>query len=336
VSTTPISAGIGKPLDLSDNTSLYGVPPAAWRALQAPAREDATRYPSAFADPLRAALARYTGAAIDRITTGCGSDDVLDTAIRVAAEPGSRIAFSDPTFSMLPHFARHNRLEAVPVPLTAAFDIDADRMLETGAAVIYLCSPGNPTGNAASRAAIERVLAGARGLVIVDEAYAEFAEETWVDDAIRRPHLLVVRTLSKAFGLAGLRVGYGVGDAALIARLEEARGPYRVGALAERVAVTALSEDLAWMRDQAACVRRDRAHLIRALAALGLEPLPSDANFVLVPVPDACATAGRMREAGVEVRAFPGLTRVGDAVRITVGPAAAIERVLAALKEAVR
>jgi len=336
MSTAPLSTRIGEALDLSDNTSLYGVPPAAWRALREPALEDAFRYPSAFADPLRAALARYTGASIDRITTGCGSDDVLDTAIRTAAEPGSRIAFPDPTFSMLPHFARRNRLEAVPVPLTADLDLDADRMLETGASVLYLCSPNNPTGNAASRAAIERVLAGARGLVILDEAYAEFAAESWLDEAIRTPHLLVVRTLSKAFGLAGLRVGYGVGDAGLIARIEEARGPFRIGALAERVAVAALSEDLAWMRTQAAHVRRDRAHLLRALAALGFAPLPSDANFVLVPVPDAHAAARRLRQAGVAVRAFPGLARVGDALRITVGPEAAMERALAALREAVR
>jgi histidinol-phosphate aminotransferase len=334
VSTVPLPAGTGELLDLSDNTSLYGVPPAAWRVLGEPVPADAHRYPTAFADGLRTALARYTGAARDQITTGCGSDDVLDAAIRTAAEPGDRIAFPDPSFSMLPHFARRNRLEAVPVPLTAALDIDAGRMLETRARVLYLCSPNNPTGTAASRAAIERVLRGASGLVILDEAYAEFAEESWLGEAIRMPHLLVVRTLSKAFGLAGLRVGYGVGHAGLIARLEEARGPYRVAALAERVAAAALSEDLEWMRARAACVRRDRARLVHALTALGFAPLSSAANFVLVPVPDAHTTAERMRRAGVVVRAFPALTRVGDAVRITVGPTAVMERALFALREA--
>lgn len=334
MSAVPLSARPDAPLDLSDNTGLYGVPPAAWRALREASPEDATRYPTPFADELRAALARYARVRPEQITTGCGSDDVLDGAIRTCAEPGARIAFPDPTFSMLPLFARRSRLAAVPVPLTPALDLDADRMLAEGAQVTYLCSPNNPTGTPASRAAIERVLALARGLVILDEAYAEFADETWLDEATRRPNLLVVRTLSKAFGLAGLRVGFGVGDPALVARLEEARGPYRVGTLAERAAVAALSEDLAWMRERAADVRRDRERLTRALEALGFTPVPSAANFVLVPVPDAAAVAARMLAAGVRVRPFPGLARVGDAVRITVGPWAAMERAVAALAEA--
>jgi histidinol-phosphate aminotransferase len=334
MSTLPISAGPGTLLDLSDNTSLYGVPPAAWQALREASPDGATRYPTPFADGLRAALARYAGVRAEQITTGCGSDDVLDAAIRTCAEPGAPVAFPDPTFSMLPPLARRNRLAAVPVPLTQALDIDADRMLAVGAAVTYLCSPNNPTGTVASPAAIEGVLAGARGLVILDEAYAEFADESWLAEAIRRPNLLVVRTLSKAFGLAGLRVGYGVGDPALIARLEEARGPYRVGTLAERAAVAALSEDLAWMRERAVQVRGDRERLTRALVALGYAPLPSAANFVLVPVRDAAALAARMLAAGVVVRGFPGLARIGDAVRITVGPRSAMARALAALREA--
>jgi histidinol-phosphate aminotransferase len=222
------------------------------------------------------------------------------------------------------------------VPLTPALDLDADRMLAARAQVTYLCSPNNPTGTLASRAAIERVVAGARGLVIIDEAYAEFVDESWLAEATRRLGLLVVRTLSKAFGLAGLRVGYGVGDPALIARLEEARGPYRVGTLAERAAVAALSEDLAWMRERAVQARGDREWLAHALVALGYAPPPSAANFVLVPVADAAASAARMLAAGVLVRAFPGLSRIGDAIRITVGPRAAMERALAALGEAAR
>ena len=336
MSTLPLSAGPRTLLDLSDNTSLYGVPPAAWRALRDAPPDDASRYPAPFADALRAALARYLGVRREQITTGCGSDDVLDGAIRVCGEPGERMAFPDPTFSMLPLLARRNRLEAVPVPLTPALDLDADRMLAAHARVTYLCSPNNPTGTPASRAAVERVIAGARGLVILDEAYAEFADESWLGEATRRPFLLIVRTLSKAFGLAGLRVGYGVGDPALIARLEEARGPYRVGTLAERAAVAALSEDLAWMRERAVQARDDRERLARALVALGYAPLPSAANFVLVPVADAAACSARMLAAGVIVRAFPGLARVGDAVRITVGPWVAMERALAALGEAAR
>jgi len=151
-------------LDLDDNTNLYGTPPAALRVIAAASHDGVTRYPSPFADQLRRALARYAGVGDDRISTGCGSDDVLDTTFRTFAEPGARIAFSDPTFSMIPVLARRNRLAPCPVPLTKGFDPDADALLATGAPIIYLCSPNNPTGTAASRASVTRVLDHAPGL----------------------------------------------------------------------------------------------------------------------------------------------------------------------------
>ncbi|TMQ69281.1 MAG: histidinol-phosphate aminotransferase family protein [Candidatus Eisenbacteria bacterium] len=321
-------------LDLSDNTNLYGAPPAALRILREAAPDDATRYPSAYSDALRAALARSLGATPDQVTTGCGSDDVLDSAIRTFAAPGERIAFCDPTFSMIPVLAERNRLVQAPVPFTAGHDLDAEALLATGAPVIYLCSPNNPTGTAASGEAIARVLGGASGVVLMDEAYADFAAANVLGEATRRENLLVVRTLSKAFGLAGMRVGYGVGAPALIARVETARGPYKVGAAAERAATGVLTEDLEWVRERARLAVGDRARLIAALTVAGLRPLPSAANFVLVPVADAEACARRMLEAGVAVRAFAGLSGIGDAVRITVGPEPCGTRAVAALEEA--
>lgn len=332
----PVRSHPGAVLRLDDNTSHYGAPPSALRALATAAEDAVTGYPSPGADDLRAALARYADVAIDQVGTGCGSDDVLDTILRTFSAPGDRLAFPDPTFSMIPVLARRNRLAPCPVPLAADFDVDPDGLVATGAAIVYLCSPNNPTGTIASRAAIARVLDSARGLVVLDEAYMEFADGSLARAAGRRRDLLVVRTLSKAFGLAGLRIGWVVGDAARIARFEASRGPYRVGALAERAAVAALTEDLDWMRDRAAAVRRDRDRLVAALTAMGLRPLPSSANFVLVPIADAAACAARLSAAGVAVRAFPGLTGIGDAVRITVAPAPGLDRAVAALRVALR
>jgi histidinol-phosphate aminotransferase len=329
------AAGGPATLDLGDNTNLYGTPPAGLRILRAATAGSLTRYPSAFADDLRAALARHAGVDIGQVSTGCGSDDVLDSIFRTFAAPGERIAFPDPTFSMVPVLARRNRLAPVPVPFTAGFDLDAEALIASDAPVVYLCSPNNPTGTAASRAAITRVLDRAPGLVVLDEAYAEFADDSFLAEATRRPGFLVVRTLSKAFGLAGLRIGWAVGEASLIARLEQARGPYKVGAVAAETAVAVLSQDWPWVRERAAEVRRDRVRLIAGLTAMGFSPLPSAANFVLVPVPDARACAERMRAAGVVVRAFPSLAGIGDAVRITVAPSPAMEQALAALREAV-
>src|SRR5437867_1535412 len=146
-------------IDLSDNTNRFGVPPAAHRVLQNPALDTIGRYPRAFADDLKSALARYAGVRPEEIATGCGSDDVIDSAIRAFSEPGDRIAFPDPTFAMIPIFARMNGLEPVAVPLNRDLDIDAGALISSGARIIYLCSPYNPTGASASRGAIERVLA---------------------------------------------------------------------------------------------------------------------------------------------------------------------------------
>jgi len=322
-------------IELGDNTNLFGVPPAALAVLRAASGDDAARYPSAQADALRAALADYAGVRPEEIVTGCGSDDVIDSAFRAFAAPGERVAFPDPTFTMLPAFARVNGLTPVAVPLTREGDLDADAMLASGARILYLCSPNNPTGGAFARERIERVLDRARGLVVLDEAYAEFAGGEWIRESARRENLLVVRTLSKAFGLAGLRIGYAAGPVALVREVMKARGPYKVGALAERAAVAALRTDREWVRSRAADAVAARARFAAALPSLGLAALPSAAHFVLVPVPDATAAAEALRARGLSVRPFRALTGIGDALRITAGPWPLMESALAALAEAV-
>jgi histidinol dehydrogenase len=321
-------------VDLSDNTNLWGAPPAALAALRLADQPAITRYPSLYAPGLKDALALYAGVGPDEVVTGCGSDDVLDSAFRAFAAPGDRVAYPDPSFAMIPIFARMNGLIPVAVPLGRGFDVDADAMLATGARIIYLCSPNNPTGTAVGAAAIERLVERAPGLVILDEAYAEFAGSDGTARWIASGRVLVTRTLSKAFGLAGLRIGYAVGAPALVAAVEKSRGPYKVSAVAERASVAALGPGLPWVRERVAEAIGVREQLAARLRALGLEPLPSVANFVLVPVPDAAATAARLRERGIAVRPFTGLQRVGDALRITVGPWPLLEECLVGLEEA--
>jgi histidinol dehydrogenase len=322
-------------LDLSDNTNLFGAPPAAERVLRCAAASDLARYPSAYSDSLRRALADYTGVAAELIVTGCGSDDVIDSVLRAFADPGERVACPDPTFTMVPVFARANGLAPVCVPLARNHDLDADALLATRARVIYLCSPNNPTGGRFSRPAIERVIEGSRGVVLLDEAYAEFCGGEWFREAPARGNLLVVRTLSKAFGLAGLRVGYVTGAAELVHEVVKARGPYKVGALAERAAVAALDEDCDWMRERVQQVVENRERFVVALTALGIASLPSAANFVLVPVSDAAAAALALRRRNLSVRRFHALAGIGDALRISIGPWPMLEAALAALEEAV-
>jgi histidinol-phosphate aminotransferase len=320
-------------IDLSDNTNLWGVPPAAARCIADAASATVTRYPTLYASDVKSAIADYVGLAPEMVVTGCGSDDVLDSAIRAFGEPGDTIAYPDPSFAMVPIFAQMNGLVGVPIPLTPEHDADAERYVSVNARISYLCSPNNPTGAAFSRTAVEQGVGSVDGVVIIDEAYAEFARWNYLDLLARFPRVLITRTLSKAFGLAGLRVGYAIGDPALVNEVEKSRGPYKVNGIAQRAAVAALTDDRAWVMERVREAITNRDRLIAGLNSMGLHPLPSDSNFVLVPVPDAVSLDGRMRDRGVAVRPFTQLPRIGDAVRISVGPWAMLEECLRVLGE---
>jgi histidinol-phosphate aminotransferase len=320
-------------IDLSDNTNLWGAPPAASRAISNAAASTITRYPDLYAADVKQAVADYVGTDPDMIVTGCGSDDVLDSTIRAFGEPGDTVAYPDPSFAMIPVFAQMNGLVGVPIPLTRSHDADVGGYLAADARISYLCTPNNPTGGSFSRQAVEQIVAGVSGIVVIDEAYAEFASWNCLDLVAHFPRVVITRTLSKAFGLAGLRVGYAIGDPAIVAEIEKSRGPYKVNALAQRAAIAALMDDRGWVREhvEQAVVNRDR--LVRSLAECGLSPLPSDSNFVLVPVNDSLAFDRRLRDRGIAVRPFVSLPGIGDALRISVGPWDMLEKCLTVLRE---
>lgn len=355
-------------VNLADNTPAYGVSPGVHAALRelAGAQDnsassatsagsaagspvsaglwagrngsalDLTRYPTTYSRPLREAIARYVGVAPDEIMVGAGSDEVLSCTFRALGAPGQRLAYMHPTFVMTPIFARTNSVVPVPVPLTAAHDVDADALLAQGAELTYLCTPNNPTGVPIARAVVERVVREARGLVMVDEAYAEFAGTNWAGSAPASDGVLVYRTFSKAFGLAGVRAGFVVGARQLIAELEKARGPYTVSALSERLALAALERDVPWIRERVAEVVAQRDEFAGQLRADGFAPLPSAANFVLVPVGEAAAAHVTLRARGILVRAFAALPGIGDALRITIGSRETMANVREGLQDCAR
>lgn len=335
------SPGAGLPceIDLSDNTNLWGMPPAAAEALRSFPVEQATRYPSLYGSALKEVIAARHGLTPDMVVTGPGSDGVLDAAIRAFAVAGASMALPEPTFVMAAPFAVMNGVTPVPVPLTPDYDVDADALLAIGADLIYLCTPNNPTGRSLAADTVARVAAGARGLVIIDEAYADFADGDAGTLARESDRVLVTRTLSKAFGLAGLRVGYGIGHPDLVAAVEKARGPYSVGAHAEAAAVAGLTTGRAWVAERVADARASRERLASGLRQLGLAPVASDANFLFVPVARAPEIADALATRGIAVRAFRSLRRVspaleaseGNALRITVGPSRMMDAVLDAL-----
>ena len=323
-------------LDLSDNVNLWGVPPAAARALGEPLAAQPSVYPRSDPSELRAALASYAGVQPEQVVTGCGSDDVIDGALRAFAAPGEKEAYSAPSFSMQVNFARVNGLEPAPVPFREDGDIDPDALLARRAAITYVCSPNNPTGTGVSAASLERVVSRAEGLVLVDEAYGEFSGRSAVPLLPGAPQLLVTRTLSKAFGLAGLRVGYGLAAPEVVQVLEKVRGPYKVNVLGEKAALAVLGEDVPWVLRHVEDAVANRERLRVSLEALGLRALPSAANFLCLPVPDSAALGRALLGEGIKVRVLRALPGIGDAIRVGVGPWDGMERLLVALREVLR
>lgn len=329
-------------IDVSDSTNLWGMPPAGAAVLREIASRVVAGYPSAYADELAPSIRRYLALPDTGVVTGCGSDDVIDSTMRAFGEPGEAIAFSTPTFSMVPALARLNGLRNVPVPFGAGFDLDAQRLVEARAKITYVCAPNNPTGTSVSRAAVEYVVERAAGVVMIDEAYAEFAPATFERLALKSDRVLIVRTFSKAFGLAGLRVGYAVGAPPLTDAVARARGPYKVNTVAERAAMAVLddtADGLRWVRTQAKLAMEIREQVASALATRGYSPIPSNTNFLFLPTRDAGALAQRAVTRGVVVKRMEGLDRTapelaasdGKGLRLGVGPWDIMERVIEAL-----
>lgn len=323
------------PIDLRDNTNLWGAPPNACAAVRQVSEAALTQYPAVAAGTLVAHVASFVGVQPSEVAAGCGSDDLIDAAFRAAAEPGARVAHPAPSFSMVPIFARLNGLEPVAVPLRSDGSADADAMLATGARIIYLCSPNNPTGTVTTINVVRRLVRESDAVIVLDGAYAEFAPNC--DDVLAEApalgRLLVLRTFSKAWGLAGLRVGYAVGSTTLIKAVQRSLGPYKVSATAELAAVAALTKDVDWMRQCAAEAIAVRERVVDELRRLGFAPLPSHGNFIALPVADANAVSSALALRGVAVRAFVALPVYGDMVRIGVAPWPVMEQVLAALRE---
>ena len=311
-------------VDLSDNTNLWGTPPAALEALRSAQVDDLARYPTLYADELRDAVAARFDVDPSCVTTGVGSDDVLDSTWRASFRSGGSVTYPAPTFSMVEPFCVMNGLEARPVPWEQA-EREPARLLDGDATLVYVCRPTNPTGALLSDAWLDELLKqrGEDGpLILVDEAYADFAGTSWIGRAASESGLLVTRTFSKAFGLAGLRCGFGVGRAETVEAVDKSRGPYKVGGLVAKAAAAALRDADGWVASTVEAALLERARLQSALDEKGIRHLPSFANFVMIEAPggDAANAASALRSRGVGVRPFTGVPEFGEGLRVTVGP----------------
>jgi histidinol-phosphate aminotransferase len=329
------------PVRLNVNENAYRVPEeVALDIVQEVARAlpDANRYPDREFDELRRSFARYLGHGVapEQIWAGNGSNEVLQHVLQAFGGPGRSLLSFTPTYSMYPLLAQGVGMRWVPVPRDEGFAVGPDTVraaiAEHDPDVVFLCSPNNPTGTAIDLETIEAAAESARGIVLVDEAYAEFARDrdrTALTLLERHPRLLVSRTMSKAFAFAGMRVGYLAADPAVIDALRLVRLPYHLSAITQAAAVAALRHsDVMLSRVDDLRAQRDR--MVDELSALGYRPYASDANFVLVGgVDDPRATFRALLERGILVRdvGLPGT------LRITAGTAGETSALLAAMAE---
>ena len=322
-------------IDLSDNTNLFGVAPAVTKLLADPPLRVITRYPSVFADGLKRALAQRHGVDPENITTGCGSDDVIDSALRAFCEPGDRVVHPVPTFGVVQTFARMNAAAPLAVPYRPDFSIDADALVDAAGTVTYLCSPNNPTGTEATAASIKSLDEGLPGVLLLDEAYADFSDADYATFAAGSVRTVSLRTFSKACGLAGLRVGYAIGPAAVIHEIEKSRGPYKVNAIAEAAATAVISEDSGWIAEVIEQTRTNRERLGKELTRLGVMHWPTAGNFVLIKLPQSVMAGDAniaLRARGIAVRPFADVLHAGDCIRVTIGPWPMMEAFLESMK----
>ncbi|MCW2927583.1 MAG: hisC [Thermoleophilia bacterium] len=332
---------------LGSNEGPWGPLPAAVEAI-AEAVGGLNRYPDGAFHELRSALAARTGAAPEQVVVGNGADSILINLSLALLQPGDEVVFGWPSFITYPLSVRKVGAVPVQVPLDAdhRYDLDAMRAAVTERTrLVYVCNPNNPTGTYVDRDRLAAFIDSLPSdvLCVVDEAYHEYVTAPDYGDGIGelvvrdgRPNVMVLRTMSKIYGLAGLRVGWGVGPAHVVRAIDTVRGPFEMNALANVAALASL-EQPELLDERVAATEAGRATLAAALREVGLEPIPGVANFLCVPLPAGLGgreLAARLEDVGVIVRPLE-MFGMPDGVRITVGTPEETDVAVAALRSVV-
>src|SRR5579859_3658311 len=316
---------------LNTNENPYPPSPRVLEAVRAVPPHVLQRYPSPMADEFRAAASHVLGVPVDAILAGNGSDDILTIATRTFLAPGDALAYPEPTYSLYPVLARLQDARIAAVPWEPGWALPIEALVATRARAIYLANPNAPSGTCVPRSAVESLARAFDGVVLVDEAYVDFAGDHCLELALRLPNVVVSRTLSKAYALAGVRFGFAVTRAETVREMAKVKDSYNCDALSIAAASAAIA-DQDYARGTWAKIRAERDRLTRGLEGLGLRVLPSQANFVLAMVPGgrAAQVHAALKARGVLVRYFdsPGLD---DKLRITVGTSEDTDALIVAL-----
>jgi histidinol-phosphate aminotransferase len=327
--------GISDSIKLASNENPLGPSPKAVEAMRK-AADTIHRYPDGASFALRARLADRLGVAENQLVFGTGADEILELIAKTVIGPGDEVVYGWPSFAMYPIVVRGMGGTPVPVPLDDSFTYDLDAILEAvtpRTKVVMICNPNNPTGTSVGSAAFERFLGKLPNDVVlaVDEAYFEFVRRKDFPDVVSilgtRPGTIVLRTFSKVYGLAGIRIGYGIADAGFASYLERARHPFNVNKLAEVAALAALDDD-EHARKTLKLNESGIEYLTAELGRLGIETWPTDANFLLAKT--GAEVFEKLLQSGVIIRPMKGFG-LPDHVRISIGTPSENERFIKAL-----
>ena len=318
---------------LNTNESPLPPSPRVIAAINAAAGESLRLYPSPTAAPARRAIAKHFGLDEAQVIVGNGADDLIEMCFRAFAGAGDRVAYPTPTYPLLVSLCLVHDAIPSPNPSGEMFTWSTE-LMDDPAPLKFLVNPNSPTGTWHAGPSVERALFRSQGVVVLDEAYVDFAVESQLPLLARHENLLIVRTMSKSYALAGMRIGFALGSPALIAALDAVKDSYNVDRLAI-VAAKAAIEDTDHHRKIVDHVVKERVWLEAQLAELGFEHSPSEANFVFVKPPlgnSAAAVADALRERRILIRHYD-LDPIEGWFRITIGTRPQHERLLTALRE---
>jgi histidinol-phosphate aminotransferase len=326
----------GGKLRMDTSTNPLGCNPAASKAIAECADMDLDQYPSTYSDNLREELAKFYGLSRDNFIVGNGSDEMLDILFKTFMEPGEAVITAYPAYSLHGFFVRINGGRVTQIDLDDDFQLDVEGINSAKGKMVIICTPNNPTSNLFRQEDVRAVVEGCDRPVVVDEAYGEFAGESFMPLVDKYENLIVTRTFSKAYGLAGMRVGYMASNLPMANVMQTVKIPYSLNRVSEHVAVSAL-KDQRYVRQSVDTVNRERKHLSEGLARLGFHVFPSEANFILFRSPkESSLLVSRLAEKGVLIRDFGKLRRLENCVRTTIGTIEMNEELLAKLGEVVR
>lgn len=333
------SPQVDVPVRLNTNESPFP-PPADWVASLAriAAETEWNRYPDRSARRLREEIATRHRVAVENVFVANGSNEVLQTILLAYGGHGRTVATYEPTYQMYGQIARVTGADVVTGERRGDFTLDPEEVRRLSErhqpAVTMLCNPNNPTGIVEPREMLDALCDATDGVIVVDEAYAEFGDWSAVDDVRESANLVVTRTFSKTLSLAALRVGYAVAPTWMVADLETAVLPYHLDAFKQAATLAALGH-VAEMEDRVAAVRAERSRIESAFADMGVEFWKSGANFVLFRVANARDVWAAMLADGVLVRDCSGWDRLADCLRVTIGTPDENSAFLAALGRAI-